>query len=71
MVKELSKKYEKTPAQILLRWAIQKGISVIPKSTNKKRLAENFNVFDFEINESDQHCLDNVKERTRLLVLDL
>lgn len=44
LVKELSKKYGKTPAQLLLRQLTQRGISVIPKSTNEKRLAENLKV---------------------------
>lgn len=71
MVKELSHKYERTPAQILLRHAIQLGVNVIPKSTNEKRLKENFNVFDFEISLVDQQRLENIGEHTRLLTLDL
>jgi diketogulonate reductase-like aldo/keto reductase len=47
------------------------GLSCIPKSTNEKRLKENFNVFDFEISEEDQRKLFDIKERKRLLILDL
>jgi len=42
-------KYGKTAAQICLRWGVQRGTTVIPKSTNPGRLAENFAIFDFEL----------------------
>ncbi|KAI6189407.1 alcohol dehydrogenase [Aphelenchoides bicaudatus] len=70
LVKELAHKYEKTPAQILLRHAIQLGVNVIPKSTNPDRLKENFDVFDFEISTVDQQRLENIDEQKRLLTLD-
>ena len=47
----LAVKYKKTPAQIILRWSIQQGISSIPKSSNPSRIKENFDIFDFEIEE--------------------
>lgn len=46
---KLSKKYGKSPAQILIRWSLQKGFNVLPKSENKQRVIENLDVFDFEI----------------------
>ncbi len=49
----LAQKYEKTQAQILLRWALQANISTIPKSSNKSRIEENADIFDFEIEEAD------------------
>ena len=55
----IAKKYPgKTKSNIVVRWAIQKGIQPLPKSKNKSRIAENFNVFDFELTEEDMEQLD-------------
>jgi diketogulonate reductase-like aldo/keto reductase len=48
----------RTPAQVLIRWAIQKGLSVIPKSTHRERIEENFDVLDFELDEASVSALD-------------
>ncbi|MEA5138048.1 aldo/keto reductase [Arcicella rigui] len=64
---ELSKKYYKTPAQIILRWAIQHGISAIPKSVNPIRLQENFQIFDFEISANDMEWMDTFDENLRVV----
>ncbi len=63
----LSEKYGKTPAQMILRWAVQKGISTIPKSANKMRLEENFNIWDFEMSEEDMASMDNFNENLRIV----
>jgi diketogulonate reductase-like aldo/keto reductase len=48
----------RTPAQVLIRWAMQKGLSVIPKSTHRERIQENFGVFDFELDDDSIAALD-------------
>lgn len=53
VIAEIGAKYGKTVAQTILRWHIQKGVVVIPKSTHKERMAENFNVFDFSLTDED------------------
>ncbi len=59
----ISEKIGKTPAQILIRWAIQRGMVVLPKSVNENRIIENFAVFDFEISDSLMKRLDDLDER--------
>lgn len=56
----LGTKYGRTPAQIGLRWAIQKGISVIPKSVHPERIESNGNIFDFSIEQEDMDILDTL-----------
>ena len=58
----LGTKYAHTPAQIGLRWAIQKGISVIPKSTRPERIASNARIFDFTIEQEDMDLLDTLNQ---------
>jgi len=57
---ELSKKYNKTIAQITLRWHLQNNIIPIPKSSNKDRIKENFDIFDFEIEKEDILKIDSL-----------
>ena len=56
-LKEIGEKYGKTPAQVILRWHLQRGIVVIPKSTHVERMEENFNVFDFELTNEDMSVI--------------
>jgi diketogulonate reductase-like aldo/keto reductase len=60
LLKELSKKYGKTPAQIALRWNLQKDIITIPKSVRKERIHENADIFDFEISAEDMKRIDSL-----------
>jgi len=53
----IAQKYKKSVAQIILRWLTQRGIVVIPKSTHKERIIENFNIFDFELAEEDMDAI--------------
>ncbi|GAB7329787.1 hypothetical protein MBLNU13_g01513t1 [Cladosporium sp. NU13] len=58
LLKPLTAKYGKTSAQILLRWGLQKGFVVLPKSVTHSRIEENTNVFDFELSAEDMKSLD-------------
>lgn len=69
-LKRVSKKYDKTPAQVLIRWSLQHDLVVIPKSTQKDRILENSRVFDFEIEEGDMKMLNSLNENLRTVSLD-
>ncbi|MBQ8210503.1 MAG: aldo/keto reductase [Clostridia bacterium] len=62
-LKKIAEKYGKTTAQIILRWHIQRGIVVIPKSTHIERMVENFNVFDFELTEEDMNKIATLDKK--------
>ena len=59
----ISDELGKSPAQVLIRWAIQRGMVVLPKSVNQDRIVENFAVFDFDISNSLMKRLDDLDER--------
>ena len=61
----LGTKYAHTPAQVGLRWAVQKGISVIPKSVNPNRIVSNSRIFDFTIEDEDMAILDTLNQNYR------
>lgn len=56
-LKAIGDKYGKTPAQVILRWHLQRGIVVIPKSTHRERMEENLRVFDFNLSPEDMACI--------------
>ncbi len=62
----LAGKYKKSVAQIVLRWLIQRGVVVIPKSIRKERMIENFNVFDFEITSEDMDVIVSLDTKKSL-----
>ncbi|MBK7630660.1 MAG: aldo/keto reductase [Ignavibacteriales bacterium] len=62
----IAKKHSKTVAQVLIRWAIEHELVVIPKSARKERIIENANVFDFELDAADMKILDNLDEGFRV-----
>ncbi|MGM8215829.1 aldo/keto reductase [Bacillaceae bacterium W0354] len=62
---ELANKYDKTPAQIILRWDLQTGVVTIPKSVNPTRIKENANIFDFELSQEDIERLTALNKNER------
>lgn len=63
----LTKKYHKTKAQIILRFDVQRGFTPIPKSAHKERLQSNIDVFDFELTEGEMECLFGFNEDRQTL----
>lgn len=66
VIKEVSGKYNKTPAQIMLRWSLQHNAIVIPKSSNPYRIKENSEIFNFNISDEDMFKLNSLNEDLRL-----
>ena len=58
VIVDIAKKYDKTSAQVILHWHIQNGVSAIPKSVNPGRIAENFNIFDFELTTDEMVAIE-------------
>lgn len=68
VVLKIAEKYQKTPAQVLLRFLVQNKVATIPKSTNPGRLRENLNVFDFALSDKEMEVLR--KEDRNIRVCD-
>ncbi len=62
---QIAEKYGKTTAQVILRWDIQNGVIVIPKSVKEHRIRENANIFDFELSAEDMAAIDGLNENKR------
>jgi diketogulonate reductase-like aldo/keto reductase len=62
---EIGKKYGKTPAQIALKWNVDRGTMVIPKSTNPGRIKENISIFDFELDDEDRKKIKSINKEKR------
>ncbi len=60
IIAKIGKKYGKTNAQVILRWELQRGIIVIPKSTHIERMKENIDVFDFELTSEDMAVMETL-----------
>jgi diketogulonate reductase-like aldo/keto reductase len=59
-VREIAERVRRTPAQVLLRWCIQRGTIVIPKSTHRERIEENGRLYDFALSDEDMAALDQL-----------
>jgi 2,5-diketo-D-gluconate reductase B len=66
----LGEKYGKTGGQIVLRWITQKRVPAIPKASSKKHLKENFNIFDFFLDEEDIQAIDRLNRNQRFCMTD-
>jgi 2,5-diketo-D-gluconate reductase A len=68
LLSSIGRKYNKSIAQVVLRWLIQRNIVVIPKSVRKERIVENFNVFDFELSTDDMESIGALDTGTSLFL---
>jgi diketogulonate reductase-like aldo/keto reductase len=65
-VMSIATEYSRTPAQVLIRWSLQLGNVVIPRSSNPERIASNLDVFDFELAEEHMNTLNGLHDGTRV-----
>ncbi|MCW1823443.1 aldo/keto reductase [Mycobacterium senegalense] len=66
VITQIAERHGKTPAQVLIRWHIHLGNIVIPKSVNPERIVSNFDVFDFDLDETDMAAIATLETDTRL-----
>ena len=66
VIADMAQKHGRTPAQILIRWGLQHGAISVPKSKDRQRIAENYNVFGFELKAEDMEALDSLDEGMRI-----
>lgn len=62
LILELAKKYHKTPGQIILRWNIENGIVIIPKTVHEERMKENLDIWDFELTQEDMEKMRSLDQ---------
>lgn len=66
LLSSIGRKYDKTVAQVVLRWLTQRGIVAIPKSVREERIEENFNIFDFELSLEDMEAIATLDKKASL-----
>lgn len=64
LLSDIAEKHNKSIAKVTLRWLIQRGVVVIPKTVSKARMKENFNIFDFELSEEDMKIIATLDKKT-------
>lgn len=69
VIVSLAEKYGKTVCQILLKFHVQRGVAVVPKSVSKERIKQNLDIFDFELTQEDMDSLLNLKTGERMLLI--
>lgn len=67
IVAEIAAAHDKVPAQVLIRWSLQRGLITIPKSTDLEHIAQNGQVFDFELSESEMTKINNLNKDQRFI----
>lgn len=68
-VQEIANKHRKTPAQIVLRYLVELGVTPIPKSIRKERIQENISIFDFQLTEEEKAIMDGFNTGSRLVAM--
>ncbi|MCI1287112.1 MAG: aldo/keto reductase [[Lactobacillus] timonensis] len=70
VIKKIAEKYKKTVAQVELRWELQQGLVVIPKTTHVARMKENMDIFDFELNADEMEAIAELDEEKHAIWYD-
>lgn len=66
VLSDIGRKYGKTPAQVILRWDVQRGVAVIPKSAHAERQRENISIFDFTLTPEEMQLVESLNEDRRI-----
>ncbi|GAA4452117.1 aldo/keto reductase [Novipirellula rosea] len=64
-IKEIASHHDRTPAQVVLRWGLQRGTAIVPKTSKTERLKENINVFDFQLSDAEMKTIDAMDRHRR------
>lgn len=65
-IKDIAQELGKSPAQVVLRWNVQHGVVIIPKSVTPNRISENFQIFDFELSDEQMTRIDGLNQDKRI-----
>ena len=65
VVKEIAERLDRTPAQVVLRWGVQRGTALVAKTSNKERLQENLSLFDFELTDEEMQSISALDQHRR------